>query len=264
MEELSEAEEYELFGYPDTATRDCNFLESIFSASGRQIHDVLDLACGTGRHAVEMAKRGYSVTGIDVSNDMLRIARKKATDQNLRVMFIKGDITQLDFQEEFDAGYILFNTMSLLTRNDDLIKFFEGMHLSLKENGLLVTETVNMWRDVAEGDFKNMSWNTDEQNAGVRRHREIRTFIGPYNNVECLRENNKYWRNGEELQPRTRLNYMRLFSVNEFDLLCRLTKFRMLQIFGSTDINRKIEDPDRIEEIEKPHGNFVLVLQKSI
>lgn len=77
MDSLDEAEEYELFGYPNTTIQDCNFLEDVFSTFGHKIHALLDIACGTGRHALEMAKRGYTVTGIDVSENMLNVAIKK-------------------------------------------------------------------------------------------------------------------------------------------------------------------------------------------
>ena len=259
---LDEAEEYELFGYPHTEVQDCNFLEDVFAAFGRKIHDILDIACGTGRHALEMAERGYTVTGIDISEKRLRIAMKKAADQSLQLKFVKRDMIDLDFKEEFDAAYILFNTMSFITRNEDLIKFMNGAYRSLRANGLFVVEVGNLWSYIAEGNFSNISSKRDEEKAGIKRHLDVRTIIGPYNNIFCHRSNIRYWRNGEELQPKKSIENKRAFSVNEFDLLCRLTKFRMLGVFGSTDINKKIENPHMIKEIEKPYRSFVFVLKK--
>lgn len=263
LDVLDEAEEYELFGYPHTEIQDCNFLEDVFTTFGHKIHDILDIACGTGRHALEMAKRGYAVTGIDNSESMLKVAMKRASDQNLKINFVKRDMIKLNFKKEFDAAYILFNTISLITRNEDLIKFMNGVHNSLRANGLFVIEAGNMWSFIAEGNFSNSLSERDEEKAGIKRHLDVRTIIGPYNNVYCHKSDIRYWRNGEELRLKTRIENKRAFSVNEFDLICRLTKFKILKIFGSTDIDKKIEDPNKIEEIEKPYRSFVLVLRKS-
>jgi len=258
---LDEAEEYELFGYPHTTIQDCDFLEDVFAAFGHGIHNLLDVACGTGRHALEMARRGYQVTGIDISDSRLKIATRKASEQNLQISFLKRDMIELSFTEEFDAAYMLFNTIILLTRNDDLVKLMNGVHNALNENGLFVIEAGNLWSYVAEGKFSNETHTRDEEKAGVKRHLETKTIIGPYNNVYCHKSQIRYWRNGKELEPKTRIENKRAFSINEFDLLCRLTGFEILQVFGETDINKKIEDPNKIEETEKLYRSFVLVLR---
>lgn len=161
---------------------------------------------------------------------------------------------KLNFREEFDAAYILFNTISLLTGNEDLIKFMNGVYTSLRTNGLLVIEVGNLWSYTAEGNFSNSLSKRDEEKAGIKRHLDVKTIIGPYNNIYYHKFDIQYWRNGEMLLPKTRIDNKRLFSINEFDLICRLTNFTILEVFGSTDINQKIENPYR---------SFVLVLRKS-
>jgi SAM-dependent methyltransferase len=199
---------------------------------------------------------------VDISEDMLRLATRKASAQNLRIRFLQKDIAKLDFKEQFDAAYILFNTVSLLTRNEDILGFFKGVHKSLKKGGLLVIEVGNMWSYIAEGTFHNMSGERDEEREGIGRRINVKTAIGPYNNVYCHESASRYWRNSEELQLRTRIDCTRIFSVNEFGLLCRLTAFEILGIFGSTDFSKKIENPHIIEVVEKPYHGFVLVLSK--
>jgi len=262
LQVLDEAEEYELFGYPNTTIQDCDFLEDVFTAFGQKIHDILDIACGTGRHVLEMARRGYTVTGLDISESMLNMAMKKASDEGLRIRFMQRDMLRLNFREEFDAAYILFNTISLLIQNEDLIKFIRGVHNSLRAAGLFVMEVGNLWAYIAEGKFTNSLLKRDEEKAGIKRHLDVRTIVGPYNNIYCHESEIRYWRNDEDLQPRIKIENKRAFSVNEFDLLCKLTKFRILEVFGSTDINEKIEDPNKTEELENPYRNFVLVLRK--
>jgi 2-polyprenyl-3-methyl-5-hydroxy-6-metoxy-1,4-benzoquinol methylase len=65
---------------------------------------ILDIACGTGRHAVELAKRGYRVTGFDLSENQLRLAREKAAAAGVAPEFQRRDATQPHFTGEFDAA----------------------------------------------------------------------------------------------------------------------------------------------------------------
>jgi len=63
--------------------KECDFIETIFQKFTSEVKTVLDLGCGTGGHALILSSRGYKVTGIDRSEDMLKIAKKRAHDENL-------------------------------------------------------------------------------------------------------------------------------------------------------------------------------------
>lgn len=85
---------------------------------------ILDMGCGTGRHALELAKRGYEVTGVDISEGMLEQARKKAEEANVSVRWIRADATQpltLDEQPQlFDAAISLCEGgFGLIGQGDD-------------------------------------------------------------------------------------------------------------------------------------------------
>ncbi len=77
---------------------------------------VLDLACGTGRHSLELARRGFSAVGVDISRDLLEIAEKDAEAQSLDATFAEADLRKLDFSEEFDL---------VLSLNDGAVGYFE-------------------------------------------------------------------------------------------------------------------------------------------
>jgi len=260
---ISEAEEYERFGYPHTTQQDCDFLEALFTAPGREIHQVLDIACGTGRHALEMARRGYQVTGIDISEDMLQAARRAASAQELEVTFLRKDMRSLDFTAAFDAAYILFNTMTLLSRNEELIAFLRGVHTALGPAGLLLLEVPNLWPYIARGQLANSDYSGDEEQGGVRRHRHMEIVIGPYNNLLGHRFSHRYWRDGEELEPRAEAYDLRIFSLNELDLLCRLAGFQILDLFGDMDVTKRIEAPHTTATVEDTYPSYVLVLGKA-
>jgi SAM-dependent methyltransferase len=77
---------------------------------------VLDLACGTGRHSHELARRGFDVVGVDISPDLLAIAEADAGAESLATSFVAGDLRELDFDAEFDF---------VLNLNDGAIGYFE-------------------------------------------------------------------------------------------------------------------------------------------
>src|SRR5690606_32541738 len=84
-------------------------VDSILAMSGRAPGaSVLDLCCGVGRHAVEFARRGFDVTGLDISPTFLDVARQKATDAGVRVAWVKGDMREIPFQDRFDLVVNLF------------------------------------------------------------------------------------------------------------------------------------------------------------
>src|SRR5689334_902760 len=76
----------------------------------------LDMACGTGRHALELARRGFDVVGVDISPDLLAIAEADAAEQSLKASFVLADLRKLEFDQEFDL---------VLNLNDGAIGYFE-------------------------------------------------------------------------------------------------------------------------------------------
>jgi SAM-dependent methyltransferase len=77
---------------------------------------VLDLACGIGRHSLELRRRGFEVVGVDISPDLLEMAEREATAQSLDVAFMQADLRELDLRDEFDL---------VLSLNDGAVGYFE-------------------------------------------------------------------------------------------------------------------------------------------
>jgi SAM-dependent methyltransferase len=80
-----------------------------------QVDTILDLACGTGSHVIELAKLGYCCTGQDTSPEMLEMAKKKAEDGNLEIDFVKGDMCAYGLERQFDAVLGLYAFTSLVS-----------------------------------------------------------------------------------------------------------------------------------------------------
>lgn len=75
---------------------------------------LIDIGCGTGRHSIELTKRGYNITGIDLSESQLARANEKAKQLSLKIDFRQHDARKLPFDKEFDVGIMLCEGASLL------------------------------------------------------------------------------------------------------------------------------------------------------
>ncbi len=104
---------------------------------------VLDLACGPGRFAIPLAKRGYRVVGLDLSPIYLEQARAKAQEQGLEVEFVQGDMRCIPFEGEFDAVVNLFTSFGYFELEDEHLQVLREIRKSLKPGGRILMETAN-------------------------------------------------------------------------------------------------------------------------
>jgi len=104
---------------------------------------ILDLACGGGRHAIELAKSGHSVVGIDLNKKCLISARHEAKKAKLLLNFLYGDMRSIPFNEEFDATISMFSSFGYLETEEDNNKVIEEIFKSLKTKGILLLDLQN-------------------------------------------------------------------------------------------------------------------------
>jgi SAM-dependent methyltransferase len=124
----------------DQILREVNFIEeSLGLQKGGMI---LDLACGSGRHAVEMSVRGYNVVGYDLSVAMLARAADEAHDRNQKLNFLHGDMRDIGFEEMFDGVYCWSTSFGYF---DDEKNFLvaQRIHRSLRKGGMLLLDVAN-------------------------------------------------------------------------------------------------------------------------
>jgi len=99
---------------------------------------VLDLGCGTGKHAELFCNSGYHVHGIDLSADMLAIAEQRRLGKEDRVSFTHSNIQDLTLNQKFDAVISLFHVISYQSSNQELVQAFQVAKNHLSENGILI------------------------------------------------------------------------------------------------------------------------------
>jgi len=105
---------------------------------------ILDIGCGTGRHAIELAKRGYQVTGIDLSEAQLKRAKEKAKEQGVKVDFERHDARNLPFEGDFDLAIMLCEGGFSLMETDEMnFEILKSATRSLKNNGKFIFTALN-------------------------------------------------------------------------------------------------------------------------
>lgn len=121
---------------------ECDFIEQELNRD--KSLKLLDVGCGTGRHSIELTKRGYSVTGIDLSDSMLAKAKEKAEKQNLKIDFLKQDARNLPFENEFDVAIMLCEGAFPLMETDEMnYEILRNVTKSLKSHGKFIFTTLN-------------------------------------------------------------------------------------------------------------------------
>ncbi|GBD40402.1 hypothetical protein HRbin38_00258 [bacterium HR38] len=117
---------------------------------------ILDLACGPGRFAIPLAKRGFRVVGLDSCDVYLEQARAKAQEQGLQIEFVGGDMRAIPFENEFDAVINVFTSFGYFERDKDHLQVLKEVHKSLKPGGRFLLELIN--RDWLIKNFRPRNW----------------------------------------------------------------------------------------------------------
>jgi 2-polyprenyl-3-methyl-5-hydroxy-6-metoxy-1,4-benzoquinol methylase len=125
---------------------------------------VLDVACGHGRHSLELARRGFAVTGVDLSRRSIALAREAAQRDGLAARFEVRDARELDYDGEFDAAINLFTSaLGYFDDEADNQRVVDGAARALRPGGSFLVDTINLL-SLARG-FQERDWQEYESGA---------------------------------------------------------------------------------------------------
>ena len=148
----------------ESTTREVDFIVSALGLRGGE--RILDLACGFGRHALDLAARGYSVTGVDITSDYVAEARRRATEADLAAKFIHADIRDIAFRDEFDVVLNLADgAIGYLEDDAENLKVFDRAAAALKPGGQHLMGVCNGAH--AKKHFPNRHWDVGSRSISL-------------------------------------------------------------------------------------------------
>lgn len=183
---------------------------------------ILDVGCGTGRHSVELTRRGYKVTGFDLSDDQLKKARENAANANVQIEFFKQDARNFNFHEKYDVVIMLCEGSFSLMETDEMnFVILQNIYNSVKPGGKVIFTTLNglfplfhsvkqkMDESIVTGTSKPISF-------------DLMTF----------RDHNEYEIPDDDGNPRTLICNERYYVPSEITWLMKSLTFKKVEIFG--------------------------------
>ena len=225
---------------------ECDFLERIFACYAQfpqfPHHTILDLGCGTGGHALPLAARGYTVTGVDRSESMLAEARRKAIAQRaICYSFTQADIRGLDLGDTFDIVIAMFAVVSYQTTDKDLMAAFQTARRHLEPGGLFVFDC---WYGPAvlaqkpTDRFKTVEQGTESITRCTKPTLDIsRHTVRVDYKVVCLEDDCI-------LDETAESHLMRFLFPKEIEHYLSETGFKLLKLCPFMELNREATDHD--------------------
>ena len=124
---------YDLLYEDKNSDIEIDYIEGLFSKFSRDVKNILELGSGTGRHGSRLAKKGFSVVGIEKSRTMVSMAKN---EEGFEIQI--GDITQINLKKKFDIVLSLFHVLSYQTKNKQIDDCFRVANEHLEIDGLFI------------------------------------------------------------------------------------------------------------------------------
>ena len=233
-------DQYDKESFTQGTIGECDFIERELQYD--KSLKIIDIGCGTGRHSIELSKRGYDITGIDLSETQLEKAREKAKMYNLKIDFLQHDARNLPFENHFDVAIMLCEGGFPLMETDEMnYKILENATKTLKSSAKLIFTTLNglfplchSINDFHEADAHTEGANYKSESFDLMTLRDynITTFTdddGKEHRLEC---NERY------------------YIPSEITWLLKSLEFKRIEIFGSKLGALSREDKLKTEDYE--------------
>jgi SAM-dependent methyltransferase len=202
----------------DQTLREVEFIaDALRIAPGSEI---LDVACGYGRHAIELVQRGYSVTGLDLSLPLLLRAADESKRRALSVNFVHADMREMAFEKQFDGAYSMLTSFGYFDEDTNL-RVAERIGRALKPGARLLLDVVN--RDYVVSDLPMRVW---WEGTGCVVLEEV-DFN--FHTSRIVTHRSIVFEDGRQLEQEISV---RAYSLHEIGRLLRQAGFRVMDVSG--------------------------------
>jgi SAM-dependent methyltransferase len=238
LEAFADAEDYD---HEDTSDDGVAFYAASAAETGSP---VLEVACGTGRVAIPIAKLGYSVTGLDIVPGMIQRAKEKSA--GLPARWIEGDARAFDLGEKFRLIFMTGNAFQAFVTNEEQAAVLPRIHAHLHADGLFAFETRNPLMPgthTRAGLFVTLETRADETEWSPYINKdghEVRVFTTQvYDPITQIVHLNgiKRWHDGQQERTHTSRTALRYTFAQELRGLLRYNGFDVVRTYGDWDLS---------------------------
>lgn len=207
-----------------------------------KVKSVLDLTCGTGSQVFYLLKHGFEVTGSDISTGMLKIAKRKAIQEKIKIKFLRGDMRTIKVGT-FDAAITIFNAIGHLTKAG-FEKAIRNIHKNLKKGGIYIFDIINLNYVLDKNNIMKMSLERIETIDDIKV-RELQHSI--IDNSGILTSYTLFYTQKDRQTPKTAskgINTLQLYTADELRKMLANNGFKVLiqcGIDGSKFFEKKTE-----------------------
>jgi len=184
---------------------------------------VLDLGCGVGRHSLELARRGFKVTGVDRTKSYLKQAREKAEKEKLDIELVQSDMRAFRRPGAFDAVINLFTTFGYFEDINDDRKVIANVYDSLKPGGTFIMDTLG--KETLAKVFQKRTWEELDGTIVLQEHTISQNWSWMQNRWIMLRGNERI---------ENTISH-RLYAATELAALLTSGGFSRVDVFGDGD-----------------------------
>lgn len=230
---------YRPFLTPEDTLREVDTVVKILGF--RRGEQVLDLACGWGRHAVELARAGYRVSGLDRSESLLRHARGMAAEAGVQVWWVRGDVRELPWSEQFAAVTCFFSSLGYFLSDAEDLRALCSVRDALLPDGAFLMET--MHRDLVAREFAERDWWEGEHGEHVWVERQFDPVEGV--SREWLRWQGADGTSGEKFHE------IRVRSATEWAALLRRAGLEPEEWYGDWNLDPFTRESERLIVLAK-------------
>jgi len=209
--------------YTQGTIGECDFIEKEINYD--KSLKIVDIGCGTGRHSIELTKRGYKVIGIDLSESQLECAKEKAEAINLQIDFQKHDARNLLFKNEFDLAIMLCEGGFSLMETDEMnFEILKNVSESLRQSSKLIFTTLNGLFPI---------YNSVEKFCAAAKEEENATYTGNTFDLMTFRDHNLTTVE-DDLGNKKELECNERFYIPpEITWLLKTLNFKKIDIYGA-------------------------------
>ncbi|MES2767417.1 MAG: class I SAM-dependent methyltransferase [Bacteroidota bacterium] len=216
---------------------------------------VLELACGTGRIAIPLALDGNDVTGIDISAEMLEIARKKSQSVGISAKWIHADMRDFSLKEKFDCIILAGNSLCHLLTIEDFEKCMACVKNHLAEDGKFIIDVFTPGLKILSRDPDERFPFSEYQDA-VSGEKVVVTASAHYNSATQINHVKTHYRYTISLKEETGSLTMRMYFPKELLALVKYNGFTVENRFGNYDMSPFDENSAKQILILKASSSF--------